>query len=191
MLTPLPLPGLFSYTPRRLSDTRGFFVESFRAKDFETLCGNTDWVQDNTSFSKNRFTVRGLHLQAPPADQVKLIRCTQGAILDVAVDVRPESRTFGQGHSIVLSRDNGVQLFIPKGFAHGFATLEANTEVSYKVSSYYNPALEIAIQYDDPIIAIAWPFQRSEATLSARDAAAPTLSDQIGRLAGHWAIETP
>ncbi len=162
--------------PQRFGDQRGFFAEIYNRK---TLCENginLDFVQDNHSLSSQVGTVRGLHFQAPPHAQAKLVRCGRGAIFDVAVDIRRASPTFGQWVGYELSAENGRQLLIPAGFAHGFMTLEPDSEIVYKVSDYYAPETEGALRWDDPAIGIKWPL-KGDVILSAKDADAPLLAD--------------
>lgn len=142
--------------PRRYEDDRGFFEETWSERDFGSETGlDVKFVQDNYSYSLHAETIRGLHLQAPPHAQDKLIRCSQGSIFDVAVDVRVGSSTYGQWVGLELSRDNGLQLFIPKGFLHGFITLEPDTEVHYKCSNFYNAESERSVLWDS--LPIRWP----------------------------------
>ena len=171
------LPGVLILTPRRFGDERGFFSETWNR---DTLAGHgitLDFVQDNHSLSRDRGTVRGLHYQAPPRAQDKLVRVTAGAVLDVAVDVRVGSPAFGQSVRVELSARDGRQLLVPKGFLHGFVTLEPDTEVLYKCTDTYAPDCDGAVAFDDPDLAIDWGVTRDTAILSAKDAAAPRLAD--------------
>ena len=177
MFERLAIPDVFLFTPQRHGDDRGFFVETFRQATFDSMTGPINWVQDNHSKSTQAGTVRGLHCQVGAFAQDKLVRCVRGAILDVAVDVRVGSPTFGAHVSATLSAENGVQIFVPKGFVHGFVTREPNTEVIYKVSNYYNAASERGVRYDDPDLKIAWDAPASGAILSAKDAALPLLRE--------------
>src|SRR5262249_24553541 len=136
-----------------------------------------EFVQDNHSLSRSVGTVRGLHFQAPPHAQHKLVRVTRGRIFDVAVDIRRKSNTFGRHVAVELSSDNWLQLLVPVGFAHGFCTLEPNTEIQYKVSSPYSPEHDAGILWDDPDLGIAWPAARQTAVISERDNALPRLKD--------------
>lgn len=170
------LPGVLILTPKRHGDARGFFSESWNRA---TLAGEgieIDFVQDNHSLSARAGTVRGLHYQAPPHAQAKLVRCGRGALWDVAVDIRRASPTYGQWVGVDLSFENGRQLLIPAGFAHGFVTRVPDTEIVYKCSDIYAPDCDAAIQWDDPDLAIDWGVSRSDALLSDKDAAAPPLS---------------
>ncbi|WP_216635599.1 dTDP-4-dehydrorhamnose 3,5-epimerase [Croceicoccus bisphenolivorans] len=168
------LPGVFLVTPRRFGDARGFFTESWSAKDWAETGIDCDFVQDNHSLSRLRGTLRGLHAQAPPAAQHKLVRCTRGAIFDVAVDIRRGSETYGAWVGHELSAENGRQMFVPHGFLHGFLTLCDDTEVQYKCSAGYAPAQEIAAHWDSA--GIAWP-ETPGPFLSDKDAAAAPLAE--------------
>lgn len=170
------LPGVKILTPDRYGDHRGFFAETYSRRVFAELGLVDEFVQDNHSFSVTAGTVRGLHFQAPPKSQVKLVRCGRGAIFDVAVDIRRGSPTYGQWVGEVLSEGNGKQLFIPEGFAHGFVTLEPNSEIVYKCSDYYAPETEGSLRWDDPDIGIEWPLT-GEPVLSEKDGVAPFLAD--------------
>lgn len=171
------IDGLLLITPNRIGDARGFFVETFRADKFEAEAGPFRFVQDNHSFSAPRGTVRGLHYQKAPHAQGKLVRVLRGAILDVAVDIRKGSPTFGQHVAVELSEENGQQLWVPPGFLHGFCTLTENTEVVYKVTDFYAPACDAGVRWNDPALAIPWPVSEVEASLSAKDRAAPLFAD--------------
>jgi dTDP-4-dehydrorhamnose 3,5-epimerase len=171
------IPGVFLITPPRHGDARGWFSETYNHRAFRDALGDLVFVQDNQSFSAAPGTLRGLHYQTPPAAQDKLVRVLQGSVLDVAVDIRHGSPTFGRHVSAVLSADNGAQLFVPKGFAHGYLTLEPDTEVLYKVSAYYSREHEAGIAWDDPALAISWGVDAVALTIAARDAAFPSLRD--------------
>lgn len=171
------LGGLRLLEPRRFGDDRGFFSETFRRSTFEDAGIVHDWVQDNHSLSGPRGTVRGLHFQLPPKGQAKLVRVTRGRVLDVAVDLRRGSPTFGQHVAVELSADAWNQLYVPVGFAHGFCTLEEDTEVLYKVSEYYSPEHDRGLRWDDPALGIEWPFSAAEAVLSPKDQAHPLLAE--------------
>ena len=172
----LAIPGVVKITPRRFGDHRGFFAETYSARAYAEIDIADDFVQDNHSLSAQVGTVRGLHFQAPPHAQAKLVRCGRGAIFDVAVDIRKGSPTYGRWVGAELSAENGVQLYVPAGFAHGFATLQPDSEIVYKCSDYYAPDSEGALVWDDPEIGIDWPLL-GDAVLSDKDAAAPTLSE--------------
>jgi dTDP-4-dehydrorhamnose 3,5-epimerase len=166
------IPGLLILTPARFGDARGFFSETWNRERLSEHGVDIDFVQDNHSLSAAVGTVRGLHFQAPPHAQAKLVRCGRGALFDVAVDIRKGSPTYGRWFGLDLTFENGKQLLIPAGFAHGFATREPDTEIIYKCSDYYAPEAEGALRYDDPDIGIDWGLGSSEAILSDKDAAA-------------------
>lgn len=161
--------------PRRFGDERGWFTETYNERAFAKLGIAVPFVQDNHSLSRPAGTVRGLHFQAPPHAQAKLVRCVRGRIFDVAVDVRRGSPTFGRSAAVELSADNGDQLFVPVGFAHGFMTLEPDTEVVYKVSDFYDAGSEGGVLWDDPDLGIAWPLPPDRALLSPKDRELPPL----------------
>lgn len=161
----------------RFGDHRGFFLESYSARDFVALGIPDVFVQDNHSLSAAAGTVRGMHFQLPPRAQAKLVRVLRGAILDIAVDIRRSSPTFGRHAAVELSAANACQLYVPAGFAHGFCTLEPDTEVAYKVTDFYAPELDRGIAWDDPDLALPWPFGAGKATLSDKDRRAPRLRD--------------
>lgn len=171
------LPGVLLLTPRRFGDGRGWFTESWSARRMEEAGLVFDWVQDNHSHSADAGTVRGLHYQAPPSAQTKLVRVVQGRVLDVAVDVRRGSPTYGQWMAEELSAENGAQLLVPQGFLHGFATLEPATDVLYKVDAFYDPATDGGVRFDDPDLGIDWGIDPASAVLSDKDAAAPAFAD--------------
>jgi dTDP-4-dehydrorhamnose 3,5-epimerase len=171
------VPAVKIITPKRFCDARGFFSEVYSRLAFEEAGLALDFVQDNHSLSGAVGTVRGLHFQSPPFAQDKLIRVVRGRILDVAVDIRRSSSTYGQHVAIELSAENGHQLLVPMGFAHGFCTLEPNTEVLYKVTAYYAPAHDHGLAWDDPALGIGWPVASEEALLSDKDRRHPRLVD--------------
>lgn len=162
--------------PRRFEDDRGWFTEVHSDAAFRALGIDCRFVQDNHSLSRPVHTLRGLHFQTPPFAQAKLVRCIRGSIFDVAVDLRRGSPTFARWIGVELSAANGDQLFVPEGFAHGFLTLEPDTEVTYKVSAPYAPDCDGGIRWDDPAIAVAWPLAGTDPVLSAKDAALPSLA---------------
>lgn len=168
--------GVILIEARRFIDDRGYFAETYSYKRSEDLGIGVSFVQDNCSVSLQIGTLRGLHFQAPPHAQAKLVRCGRGSIFDVAVDIRQGSPTYGQWVGEVLSEGNGKQLFIPEGFAHGFVTLEPNSEIVYKCSDYYAPETEGSLRWDDPDIGIEWPLTGAP-VLSEKDAIAPFLAD--------------
>ncbi|WP_116083524.1 dTDP-4-dehydrorhamnose 3,5-epimerase [Tropicimonas sp. IMCC34011] len=171
------LVDLHLIEPRRFGDHRGFFAETWNRRAFEAEGIVIDWVQDNHSLSATPGTLRGLHFQAPPHAQAKLVRCGRGRLFDVVVDLRGGSPTYGQWEGFELSAENGRQLLIPAGFAHGFVTREADTEIVYKCSDYYAPETEGAVAWDDPAIGIDWGLEGTDPILSDKDRAAPRLSD--------------
>lgn len=175
----LEIPEVKIITPRRFSDDRGFFSETYNARAFKAAGVEVDFVQDNHSYSANKGTVRGLHYQAPPHAQSKLVRVLRGSIIDVAVDARKASPTFGKWVKAALSAENGVQIFVPKGFLHGFVTLEPDTEVAYKVDAFYDSASDGSVKWNDPDLAIDWGLGESEAALSDKDAKAQSWADFI------------
>jgi len=170
----LKLVGLKHLNPRRYCDHRGFFGETYNSRLYAELGIDVDFVQDNHSLSLAVSTIRGLHFQAPPAAQSKLVRCGRGAIFDVAVDIRSGSPTYGQWEACELTAENGHQLYIPKGFAHGFMTLEPNSEIVYKCSHFYAPDSERALNWDS--CGIKWPLSGNP-ILSEKDAVAVCLED--------------
>ncbi len=171
------IPGPVAIEPVRHGDARGYFSEIFRADRFVAAIGPVELVQENQSLSATPGTIRGLHFQVPPAAQGKLVRCVAGAIFDVAVDMRHDSPGFGKWIAAELSADNGHQLWVPAGFAHGFCTLVPDTVVAYKVSSYYSPDHDRGMAWDDPALAITWPDIADPQTLSAKDRVQPRLAD--------------
>lgn len=172
----LALPGVLEITPKRFADERGFFVESWSARAFSAAGLDHLYVQDNHSLTRAVGTLRGLHYQVPPFAQDKLVRVTQGAIFDVAVDIRAGSPTFGRWEGLTLSAAAGNMIFVPTGYAHGFLTLEPDTEVQYKVTAPYSPEHDRAIRYDDTAIGVDWPIAVDEAAMSGKDRAASPLS---------------
>lgn len=170
------LQGLSLIRPRRSADDRGFFVETYNKKRFADETGYSgEFVQDNLSRSA-RGVVRGLHYQLEPRSQGKLVRVAGGAVFDVAVDIRRSSSTFGKWYGVELSADEGNQLWIPPGFAHGFMALTEGAEVTYKTTDFYSPGHERTIRWDDETIAVAWPIERiGKVLVSEKDAGAPTF----------------
>jgi dTDP-4-dehydrorhamnose 3,5-epimerase len=165
------------FVPNHIGDKRGYFAETFRRDFFAENCGDFSFVQDNESLSARVGTIRGLHFQTPPHAQGKLVRCTAGALFDVAVDIRVDSPTYGQWVSEVLTPGNGKQLWVPPGFAHGFCSMEPDTTISYKVTDYYSAQSDKGLAWDDPAIGIVWPDVANPETLSAKDARQPRLAD--------------
>ncbi len=162
-------------TPRRFGDHRGWFSETYSTRSFAEALGNVVFVQDNQAFSAARGTLRGLHFQRPPASQAKLLRVLRGSIFDVAVDLRAGSPTYGCWVGETLTAEGGEQLFVPRGFAHGYCTLEPDTEVAYKVDGFYAPECDAGLAWNDPSIGILWPITPDEAVLSDKDKKLPAF----------------
>lgn len=176
-IIPQSIPAVKLIRPKRFGDHRGYFAETYSLA--KLLAGGIDltFVQDNESLSAEAGTVRGLHFQTPPHAQDKLVRCVKGVVLDVAVDIRKGSPTFGQHVAVELSAENGDQLLVPVGFAHGFATLTPDALVMYKVTDVYAPDCDAGIIWNDPALGIDWRIDADNATLSAKDKVHPTLAD--------------
>ncbi len=173
----LAIPEVLLIEPRRFGDARGFFSETWKRGAFAAAGLGVDFVQDNHSLSREVGVVRGLHFQIPPQVQGKLVRVVRGAILDVAVDIRRNSPSFGRHVTAELSADNWRQLWVPPGFAHGFCTRQPATEVIYKVTAPYAPECDKGLAWDDPDLRIAWPVAPGAAILSDKDRCQPRLSD--------------
>jgi dTDP-4-dehydrorhamnose 3,5-epimerase len=171
------IEGPLELVPRKIGDERGYFSEIFRLSEFVERAGAAEFVQDNQSLSVRTGTVRGIHFQTCPAAQGKLVRCLAGSVLDVAVDLRHDSPTFGRWVSVILSPEQLNQLWIPVGFGHGFCTLEPDSVISYRVTDYYSPEHDKGVAWNDPGIAIEWPDVADPETLSGRDRAQPPLAD--------------
>lgn len=176
-ISPLDIADVLLISPRRFGDPRGFFAETYNRRAFAEAGIELDFVQDNHSVSEAAGTVRGLHFQAPPRAQAKLVRCGRGRLFDVAVDIRKGSPTYGRWVGAELTFENGRQLLIPAGFAHGFVTREPGTEIIYKCSDTYAPETEGALRYDDPDLGIDWDLDGIAPVLSDKDAAAPVLRE--------------
>lgn len=177
-IEPLHIPGVMLVTPRHIGDERGYFAETFRSDIFARHCGSYSFVQDNESLSAKAGTIRGLHFQSEPHAQGKLVRCTAGALFDVAVDIRTGSPTYGQWVAETLTPGNGKQLWIPPGFAHGFCALEPDTVICYKVTGgLYSSECDKGLAWNDPAIGIAWPDIADAETLSAKDRKQPLLAE--------------
>ena len=176
---PLDIAGVREIRIRRFADERGFFSEVWNAESWAEAGLATQFVQDNHSLSRRAGVLRGLHVQTPPFAQEKLVRVTRGSIFDVAVDLRRGSESFGKYVALVVSAAEWNQLLIPEGFAHGFLTLEPDTEVQYKVSRPYSPTHDRGIMFDDPAIAIEWPIAADKLILSEKDRSAPLLADVV------------
>lgn len=171
----LGLGGVLEIVPKRFGDARGFFSETYNAEAFAASGIDLVFIQDNHSYSAQPGVVRGLHYQLPPRAQDKLLRVVRGRLYDVAVDIRRDSSTFGKWVGLEISAEKGNQILIPKGFAHGFLTLEPDTEVIYKVTDSYSPEHDRSIRFDDAAIGIAWPRPAGDLQLSDKDAKAPLL----------------
>jgi dTDP-4-dehydrorhamnose 3,5-epimerase len=171
------IPDVKIITPKKFGDRRGFFSETYNRRAAAEAGIHLEFVQDNHSLSADVGTIRGLHFQSAPFAQDKLVRAPRGRILDVAVDLRRSSPTFGRHVAVELSQENWRQLLVPIGFAHGFCTLEPETEVFYKVTNYYSPAHDHGLAFDDPALGIAWPVDAAKAILSDKDRRLPRLAD--------------
>ena len=176
-IRPLGLEGVLEIRPARIGDERGFLSETWNAETFREYGLNLAFVQDNHSYSAARGVLRGLHYQLPPHAQDKLVRVVRGSIFDVAVDIREGSPSFGRWVALEVSAPKWNQMLVPKGFAHGFLTLEPNTEVVYKVTDYYSAEHDRGVAWDDPAIGIDWPVPAAGITLSDKDRGAPLLAD--------------
>ncbi len=173
-IVPTAIPDVKIVTPKKFGDHRGFFSETFNNKAMIDAGINLNFVQDNHSLSVEKGVMRGLHYQLPPYTQDKLVRVVRGSVYDVAVDIRRSSPTFGKHVGAILSAENWKQIFVPKGFAHGFITLEPNTEVVYKVTDYYAPKHDRGILWNDPALGIDWPIK--DAILSDKDTRQPLFA---------------
>jgi dTDP-4-dehydrorhamnose 3,5-epimerase len=173
----LDIPGVMLLTPKIFRDARGFFSETYNRESWQAAGLTAEFVQDNQSLSRDPGVVRGLHFQIAPKAQGKIVRVVRGAIFDVAVDIRPGSPAYGRFVTATLSAENWTQIWIPAGFAHGLCTLEPDTEVIYKVTAPYAPALDRGIAWDDPALGIPWPVAPGKAILSDKDRRHPRLAD--------------
>jgi dTDP-4-dehydrorhamnose 3,5-epimerase len=169
--------GPLEIKPQKIRDERGYFSEIFRLDVFESHVPAVEFVQENQSLSVRTGTIRGIHFQIHPLAQGKLVRCLSGKLLDIAVDIRHDSPTFGRWISVVLSPEENNQLWVPVGFGHAFCTLEPNSVISYRVTSYYSPENDRGLAWNDPCIAIEWPEFANPDTLSAKDRDQPWLAD--------------
>lgn len=174
--TQLSIPGVWLVEPVRYGDDRGYFMESFKLEEFRAHVGDITFVQDNESMS-GRGVLRGLHFQKGEFSQAKLVRVSQGTVVDVAVDLRGGSPTFGQHVAVELSQENACQLFIPRGFAHGFVVLSETAQFQYKVDNIYAPQSEATLRFDDPALGIDWRLPHSELLLSPKDLKGVSLSE--------------
>ena len=175
----LNIPDVRLLSPRKHGDRRGFFSETYSRKALAVIGIDIDFVQDNHSYSADKGTVRGLHFQTPPFAQDKLVRVVRGSVFDIAVDLRQGSPTYGRHVSAVLSAQAWNQILVPIGFAHGFMTLEPDTEVIYKVSNYYAPDHDKGLLWNDPALGINWPIADEEAVLSDKDSKLPRLAELL------------
>ena len=175
----LNIPDIKVLVPRKHGDARGFFSETYNRKSLAALGVDIDFVQDNHSLSAEKGTVRGLHFQTPPFAQDKLVRVVRGSVYDIAVDLRKDSPTYGRHVGAILSADAWNQVLVPIGFAHGFMTLEADTEVIYKVSNYYAPDHDKGLLWNDPELGIKWPVPEDKAVLSVKDRKQPRLAELV------------
>lgn len=171
------IPDLKLVVPKRFSDARGHFSETWSERLFRAQVADMTFVQDNQSISAKKGTLRGLHFQKPPCAQGKLVRVVRGSIFDVAVDIRRGSPTYREHVAVVLTAAGGQQLWVPPGFLHGFCTFEDETEVLYKVTSYYSPDHDAGVLWSDPELAINWPIERNSVILSDKDERHPLLSE--------------
>ena len=179
-VTQVGINGLLLIEPKVFGDDRGSFSEIFKADSFDRIGLDRPFIQDNLARTAMQGVIRGLHFQREPFAQDKLVRCAAGSIFDVAVDLRPNSPTFGQHHAVILSAENWLQFFVPAGFAHGYCTLEENTEVNYKVTAPYAPEFEGGVIWNDPALGIQWPIISSEVKVNRRDEMWPKL-ESLGR----------
>lgn len=178
VFTEVTLKGAFLIDVERREDSRGFFTRTFCMQEFEARALKASVAQCNVSYNLRMGTLRGLHYQAAPADEAKLVRCTSGGIHDVIVDMRPDSSTYLQHVAVKLTAQNHRALYVPEGFAHGYQTLTDGAEVAYQMSSFYAPALERGLRYDDPVLSIAWPVPVS--VISRKDQSWPLLDVPLG-----------
>lgn len=184
--TQLPIPGVWLLRPHKFQDARGYFMETYSQRDFEAHIGrHVEFVQDNQS-SSHRGVVRGMHFQLEPWAQSKLVRCIHGRVLDIAVDIRQDSPTFGRHVAVELDDLSGVQLFLPRGMAHGFTALTDTAVFQYKCDNYYHPEAESGFSAFDPALKLPWPYTREQAGLSQKDAVRPTLAEILPSLNFHY-----
>lgn len=174
------LDGPLEIVPRKIEDERGYFSEIFKLNSFSECVSGIEFVQDNQSLSVKTGTIRGIHFQSHPTAQGKLVRCLSGKLVDLAVDLRTGSTTYGRWISTILSSEQNNQLWVPVGFGHAFCTLEPNTVISYRVTSYYSPENDKGVAWDDPEIGIDWPAMADPETLSVKDRNQPKLSELPG-----------
>ena len=173
---PSPLPGVYVIEPERHADERGYFARTWCAEELAAQGLESGLAQCSVSFNQRKGTLRGLHYQAPPFAEVKLVRCVRGALFDVAVDLRPDSQSFRKWFGIELTAENGRGLYVPRGFGHGFLTLADETEVSYQISARFSPPSTRGVRYDDPFLGIRWPAKVD--VIAARDRDYPEVTEQ-------------
>ena len=178
MFQPLAIPDVILVTPKRHGDARGYFSETYRADAFAEAGIPGPFVQDNHAYSQQPGVLRGLHFQKPPHAQAKLVRCAQGAIYDGAVDIRQGSPTYGRSVGAELSAENGAQLYVPEGFAHGYLSLTPDCHVQYKTSDYYAPEAEGGLAWNDPELGIDWPIGDLDIILSEKDKSRRSLGER-------------
>jgi dTDP-4-dehydrorhamnose 3,5-epimerase len=176
-VTETAIAGVLEIRPERFSDERGLFSETWNEAEWRDAGISLRFVQDNHSLSRSPGVLRGLHFQCPPQAQEKLVRVSRGSVFDVAVDIRRDSPTYGRWVGVTLSSEAWNQLLIPRGFAHGFVTLEPDTEVQYKITAPYSPQHELCVRFDDPAIGVNWPIPADRLMLSEKDRLAPVLAD--------------
>ena len=169
----LELKSIILFRPKKFNDACGYFIETFNARSYAEAGVDSAFVQDNQSLSRKTGTIRGLHFQRPPAAQAKLVRVLRGSIFDVVIDLRHGSRSYGRWCSTTLTGQGGEQLFVPRGFAHGFYAIEPDTEVAYKVDNFYAPSCDAGLRWDAPDLAIPWPVRPADAVISEKDAGLP------------------
>jgi len=172
----LEIEGAWLIKPKRFGDARGYFMESFKLEEFRSHVGDVTFIQDNESMS-TRGVLRGLHFQRGEFSQAKLVRVSQGKVIDVIVDLRKSSKTFGRHIAVELSQENGMQLFVPRGFAHGFIVLSDTAQFQYKVDNVYAPQAEMTLMFNDPDLGIKWPLPEEELNLSPKDLQGTMLKD--------------
>ncbi len=177
IFTETPLKGAYIIELERIEDERGFFARSWCAAEFAEHGLNPNLAQCNLSFNKKKGTLRGMHYQAAPHEEAKLVRCTKGAIYDVIIDLRPDLPTFKQWFGVELTAENRKALYIPEGFAHGFQTVKDNTEVFYQMSEFYHPESDRGVRYDDPAFGIEW--SSANITVSPKDISRPLFEEEI------------
>ena len=176
IFTETPLKGAYIIEPERIEDERGFFARSWCVEEFKEHGLNPNLVQCNISFNKKKGTLRGMHYQAAPHEEAKLVRCTKGALYDTIIDLRGDSPTFKHWFGVELTAENRKALYIPEGFAHGFQTLEYDTEVLYQMSEFYHPECARGVRYDDPALKVTWPVE--VVTISEKDARYPDFDKE-------------